>query len=586
MNYQALSAVYKDALSRGLKGYQRLKNSGSSGHLTSLDGLLGHFPSASHSLLGTYEIPLSKVIGTYYHSRRKAFSKDFLPLEAEGTEFASKWMNLYGAHVSEGIRDPIEVYEYLNYYYVLEGNKRVSVLKYVDAYGISARVTRILPPYDPDSEAIVNYYSFVSFHRMSGLHQVWLTKPRRWDRLVAYLDQYRPASVGDDMHERAQHFYKEIYLPFREVFHQMGGQRLAMTTAEALLLYIKLYDTSEPIDRQGLRELMPSLLKELGNFGDTEQVEIKTQPDAMEKGSLMNAVSALISNKKFRLGFVYARNRESSGWTYAHDKGRTHLEARFSGKLETLVIDEVPEDGDAYEVIKAFCLDESGLPRFDAVFTTSEIFRHATLKCALEMDDVHFFNCSGNRPYVHMTNYYGRTYESRFIEGVVAGLISKSGIVGYTATSPSPEVYAAANAFMLGLRMVKPKAKLMVMYTGEWNDPNKTTHMAAYFAHYGADVVSNKTGQVPRAVTRAFGLYSMLCPIDALGLPTAYVAAPIWRWDVFYERIVSGLLNGAYSRLLNRQGSQEKPHHFWWGMDAGVLDIYVDPQHLTPEGYK
>lgn len=591
MNNQASVAVYKDALSKGLRAYQRSKSSGTSGHLTSLDGLLSHFPTVSHSALGIYEIPLSKIVGTYYHSRRKAFSKDFLPLESDGTEFASKWMNLYRAHITEGIRDPIVVYEYMNYYYVVEGNKRVSVLKYVDAHGIHAKVTRILPAFDPENEDIVNYYSFVDFHRHTGLYQLWLTRPRRWERLKAYLDAYQPTSDSTrvaalSLTERAQHFYKELYLPFRAIFHEQGGQRLPMTTAEALLLYIKLYGTSEALDPERLRGLMPSLLRELGNYGDTENLEIQTQPDVMEKGTLLGAVSALITGKKLRLGFVYARDIETSGWTYAHELGRRHLEAQFEGRIETQVLDQVPEDATAYEAIKAFCTDDQGAPVFDAVFTTSEIYRHATLKCALELGSIHFFNCSGGRPYVHMTNYYGRTYEARFIEGVIAGLSTQSGIVGYTATAPSPEVTAAANAFALGLRSVKPQGKLLVMFTGEWNNPDKTTHMAAAFAQYGADVVSNKTLSVPREVTKDYGVYSMLCTIDGQGVPTAYLAAPIWRWDSFYTRIVGGLLNGAYNRLLGSQGDNEKPHHFWWGMDAGVLDIYVDESRLGAEGIK
>lgn len=68
-----------------------------------------------------------------------------MPLIAGESEFGSKWMYLYKAHMEEGIRDPIKVYEYLNWFYVVEGNKRVSVLKYCDAYSISAVVTRLIP---------------------------------------------------------------------------------------------------------------------------------------------------------------------------------------------------------------------------------------------------------------------------------------------------------------------------------------------------------------------------------------------------------------------------------------------------------
>lgn len=579
----AVATIYKDALSKGLRAYHKHKNSGTSGHVTSLDGLLQHFPAVGHSELGTYEIPLSKITGTYYHSRRKAFSKEFLPLESETSEFAFKWMNLYRAHLEEGIRDPILVYEYLNYYYVVEGNKRVSVLKYVDAYGIYARVTRILPQFDPDNEEIVNYYAFIDFYRTTGLFQVWLTKPRRWLRLTAYIEQYQAEKVQLTGHERANNFYKEVYLPFRKLLHQHGGQTLDMTTAEALLLYIKLYGLGESFNPNQVSQLMPSLIRELSNYGDTEVLEIKTESKEMERATLKHVVGTLIGTKFIKIGFVYARDVGTSGWTYAHDLGRQAIEAQFGDRIQTFTISHVPEDDSAYEAILAFTNDNA----LDVVFTTSEVYRHATLKCAMVLKDVQFFNCSGNRPYVHMTNYYGRTYEPRFIEGVVAGLTTKTGVVGYTATAPSSEVYAAANAFALGMRMVRPDAKLLVMYTGEWNNPKLTTEMAVDFTRYNADLVSNKTLEVAREVTKSFGVYSMLCKVDLQsGLPTAYLAAPIWRWDSFYSRIVTGLLNGAYERMLQSQRDTEKPHHFWWGMDSGVMDIYVDETKVPHQGLK
>ena len=65
-----------------------------------------------------------------------------MPILDEETEFAIKWSNLADAQINEGIRDPIKAFEYMNRYYVLEGNKRVSVLKYYNAVSIPAYVTR------------------------------------------------------------------------------------------------------------------------------------------------------------------------------------------------------------------------------------------------------------------------------------------------------------------------------------------------------------------------------------------------------------------------------------------------------------
>ena len=83
--------------------------------------------------LGTVQIPLEFVVGTLTGGRTSAFARNFMPLLDDGSEFALKWQALCQSHVEEGIRDPIKVYEYLNRYYVQEGNKRV-----IQVYGYQA----------------------------------------------------------------------------------------------------------------------------------------------------------------------------------------------------------------------------------------------------------------------------------------------------------------------------------------------------------------------------------------------------------------------------------------------------------------
>ena len=89
-----------------------------------------------------------------------------MPILRENTEFASKWAALSESHLNEGIRDPIKAYEYMNKFYVEEGNKRVSVLKYYDAVSVPGIVTRILPPRTEEKENRI-YYEFVDFYELS-----------------------------------------------------------------------------------------------------------------------------------------------------------------------------------------------------------------------------------------------------------------------------------------------------------------------------------------------------------------------------------------------------------------------------------
>ena len=151
MNLQIESAeCYQKALKQGRKAHRESVHQGKYPYLQALDDILEGTMVAGQVDLGVIEIPIEKVVGTKTSGRTNSFSADFLPLLGENTEFAMKWRKLCAAHLGdEGIRDPIRCYEYLGRFYVQEGNKRVSVLKYFVASTIPGYVIRVLPNYIP-----------------------------------------------------------------------------------------------------------------------------------------------------------------------------------------------------------------------------------------------------------------------------------------------------------------------------------------------------------------------------------------------------------------------------------------------------
>lgn len=581
MNRSQAVEEYKKALQQGRKTYQFYKSIGRSGHLPSLDGLLKSSPIVSTVNLGIRELPLAKIVGTYSHSRRIAFARNFMPLDQGNSEFGDKWTTLCEAHLEEGIRDPIKVYEYLNYYYVVEGNKRVSVLKYFDAYAIDAEITRLIPRYDENDPLIRTYYEFLEFSAKTGIYEIWFSKEQRFARLYRYLQEYNPPHVRDE--EKYSHFIRNIYRPFRRVYLECGGDQLSNTTGDAFIMYAKFNTIPVTLDEQELAKTMPSLLKELDSYEKDEIIAIQTGTEVTEQTDIVSTITTLLkSNRTLKIGFVYARTIEGSGWTYSHELGRQHIEDVFEDQIETTYMTEVPETADAYYSIKE--LADQG---YDVIFTTSEIFMKPTLRCAMEYPDIKFFNCSEQRPYVHLTNYFGRTYEPRFLSGLIAGAMTQSNIIGYTATSPTSEVISSINAFALGAKMVNPYAQIKVAWTRAWNSPIQSLDVAERLVETGADLVTNKNLLVPRKETWNYGVYSMLCSIDPeTHKPSQYLASPIWKWGMFYERIIRSILNGSYKRITQMYESNKKLMNFWWGMASGGIDIYYNKKHVPKETQK
>ena len=136
---------YQAALKLGRRQYQEAVLTGKAPYLPVLDELLEGKEIVAEVSLGVMDIPLDKIVGTKTTGRTTAFSNQFMPLLPEKSEFAGKWAMLYDHQIDEGIHDPIVVYEYMNKFYVQEGNKRVSVMKFVGAYSIASSVTRLIP---------------------------------------------------------------------------------------------------------------------------------------------------------------------------------------------------------------------------------------------------------------------------------------------------------------------------------------------------------------------------------------------------------------------------------------------------------
>ncbi|MFL0268492.1 BMP family ABC transporter substrate-binding protein [Candidatus Clostridium radicumherbarum] len=570
---------FNDARKQAVKEYNRNSSKGQSGYLPSLEDIINKADVVSQVNIGLIEIPLKKVVGTYTHIRSLSFSKNFMPLL--DTEFKEKWSSLCLAHLNEGIRDPIKVYEYMNWYYVIEGNKRVSVLKYFNAYSISAKVTRLIPKYDINNIESRLYFEFLNFNKITGIYSIWFTKEGSYNKLLEALENFSP----DNSYFENKYKYFEVYIynTFRRIFLEAGGDKLSISTGDALLEYLKIYGIHRTLNEVRLMQRMKEFIKELEAISNNEKLDLSTAPIEISQKNVINTITSfVIPKKKLKIAFAYARTIDGSGWTYAHELGRMHIEEVLGDKISTTYVENVPENNDAYKEFKS--LAEDG---YDIIFTTSPVYLNSALKCALEFPMIKFFNCSEAQPYTHVSNYFGRTYEPRFLTGIIAGSMTKNNIIGYTATSPTPEVISSINAFALGAKMVNPYAIVKVAWTNEWNSRIKFTDAGSKLITSGADIICNRTIEVPHPVSKDFGVYSMLCTIDKdKGMPDKYLATPIWNWGKFYERIISSILSNTFISKVDVFNSSNKQLNLWWGIDTGVVDIFYSKELVPVETQK
>ncbi|MBV9982421.1 BMP family ABC transporter substrate-binding protein, partial [Bradyrhizobium sp.] len=202
-------------------------------------------------------------------------------------------------------------------------------------------------------------------------------------------------------------------------------------------------------------------------------------------GSLSGSANAA---DKLKVGFIYLGPIGDLGWTYQHEQARLALVKEFGDKIETTYLENVPEGPDAERAIEQLVRAGNKL-----IFTTSFGYMDPTLKVAKKYPNVHFEHATGFKKDKNMSIYNGRFYEGRYIQGVVAGKMSKAGVLGYIASFPIPEVIMGINATMLGAQTVNPNIKVKIIWVNTWFDPPKEADAAKALVDQGADIIMQHT---------------------------------------------------------------------------------------------
>ena len=196
------------------------------------------------------------------------------------------------------------------------------------------------------------------------------------------------------------------------------------------------------------------------------------------------------TKEPLKIGFVYVSPIGDAGWTFQHDTGRKEMEKALAGKVTTKYVESVPEGADAERVIRDLAQSGNTL-----IFTTSFGYMNPTIKVATAFPNVAFEHATGYKTAKNVGIYNARFYEGRYLAGIVAGKMSKTGVAGYVAAFPIPEVVMGINAFARGMRSVNPKAEVKVIWTNSWFDPGRESEASNTLISQGADVVFAAAGQ-------------------------------------------------------------------------------------------
>jgi basic membrane protein A and related proteins len=260
---------------------------------------------------------------------------------------------------------------------------------------------------------------------------------------------------------------------------------------------------------------------------------------AKEEAAAPAAEAEKTVEEKIKAGFVYIGPAGDFGWTYAHDQGRLFAETELPW-LETITVESVPE-GDAVRFIDRMVQEQ----KCDVIFTTSFGYMDDTVAAAAKYPDVKFYHASGFKRSPNMGTYMGDMYQIYYMNGLIAGAMSKSNKIGYVAAFPIPELFRHMNAFALGIKEVNPEATVSVKWIYAWYGPDKAREATEALIAEGCDVLAF-TEDTPTVVEvaqehmeKGDEVYAMshYSPMQAYG-EDATLTGQLTDWGVLYKQML------------------------------------------------
>ncbi len=281
-------------------------------------------------------------------------------------------------------------------------------------------------------------------------------------------------------------------------------------------------------------------------------------------------------DKKLKAGFVYIGPIGDYGWSHAHDLGRLKAQATFDW-LETVPV-ESTKPTDCPRIIKRLIEQE----KCDVVFTTSFPYMDATLAAGKDYPDKLFMHCSGFKRSENVGTYFGDLYQMYYLNGIMAGALTKTDKIGYVAAFPIPELVRHINAYALGVKAVNPDAKISVKWIYAWYGPEKAKEAAEALIAEGCDALAFtedtpsviEVGQSHTQKGKQIYTFSHYSPMQAYG-EDSVVSGQLMDWGGIYEKILSDIYNKKWTN-----------EDIWWlakekaALLGGSEDAQINPKFI------
>jgi len=283
-----------------------------------------------------------------------------------------------------------------------------------------------------------------------------------------------------------------------------------------------------------------------------------------------------------KVAFVYDGSIDDGGWNTSHHAGEQYLLKHLPGVQATELENIAPGD-------KARAtFQDLGTQGYQLVVGTT-YYQDDVLAVAKDYPDTVFLTWGGDKTAANVGQFNLATEDGRYLDGIVAGSMTKDNTIGYVGGYPIPEVIRGINAFILGAQTVNPKVKIIPLMVNSWYDPSKERAAAQSLVDQGTDVIGHEMNSpaVP-SVAQRNGVYVVGYGWNQEARsPKAWLSSFIFNWGPYFLQQAQAVADktwkpSVYYGGLAQNGITMSP--FGPAVPKSVVDLVNEKEKAIKDG--
>jgi basic membrane protein A len=244
--------------------------------------------------------------------------------------------------------------------------------------------------------------------------------------------------------------------------------------------------------------------------------------------------------KQLRVAVVFNTTIKDGGYAQAGYEALMAMKDKYNLDVS---YQESVGDANVKDVLRSYAADG-----YDLVYAHELYFTDAVNEVAAEFPEVKFGVTGYKADHPNVVALDATNWQGAYLDGVVAGLMTKTNKIAMVTVSQSPTAYRMVNAMYMGAKLYNPNIEIIHLFTGSFDDVVKAKEMATAAIKDGADIVYGNCGMGTTGVIEAAkenNTYAIGSVVDRSPLaPDLVLTSNVLDNGRYLTLTIEGLVNG------------------------------------------